>query len=121
MGTSGMRRHCGYVLFSWPVNAARTLLVMRLMTASPKLLKLLRACATVWRTIVLFLVATFLVTYTYAVIGVFAFPKLQNGVAQHVDMSDFGEGMLQLFQHITTNNWNSILFPNLYQCARTRR
>jgi len=94
----------------------RTFLVMRLMTLNKQLLKLLVSITTVWRTIILFLVATFLVTYTYAVIGVYAFVSLPNSIQQHVDMSTFGEGMLQLFQHITTNNWNSIMFPNIYQC-----
>ena len=98
-------------------TAARTVLMMRLVTTHSRSLFLVQIVLRTWHIVAVFSVSLFLLMYTYAALAMMVFPPLSDAPGQRVDMTSFGGAMLALFQLGVTNNWNAVMYPNIYACG----
>jgi hypothetical protein len=116
---------------------SQTLLLLRLLTLSPSILRTLEGLMAVWREVFVFFASLLVVTYFYAALGIRALHPVREGGYNHgkthsgesmpPDMDNMDQGMsmnscdtfghcfLMLFQIWTENDWNDILYPNIYQ------
>ena len=91
--------------------------MMRLVTTHSRSLFLAQIVLRTWHIVAVFSVSLFLLMYTYAALAMMVFPPLSDAPGQRVDMTSFDGAMLALFQLGVTNNWNAVMYPNIYACG----
>jgi hypothetical protein len=123
------------------IALAQTLLFIRLVTLSASILRTLEGLMAVWREVFTFFASLLVVTYFYAAVGISTLQPVRTGGYNYgknhssadgdfpPDMGNMGQGaemnscdtfahcFLMLFQFWTENDWNDILYPNVYQSA----